>query len=437
MGPTRRSEIVGTTMAAVAFALSVLTGVVTAFPGAALSPRAGVAWVVALTLAGIVGVWRLRGDRDGAGARWAGDVLRGAGAVLGFVVLALMARPVAFAPPLTPASLAEGLAPGFVAAVFVVGLSRLSGRHAPADGQFAAPLSLAVLLVALVGAVAFQRHATLPRHYLREMELIARLPAFRDVRSLRDVGPDTLRVVPLGRVFVCQRCGRSGRCEVWVTPRRGDATESPPTTAPERVPTGFADDRELNVRADATRDLLSLDDGVLQALFDRERGAPHATAWDQLRPAPAPPLRWTILGALAGVLGLAALRWSRQARAAPVEGMLRDDGTIVQEGRVVRAAAPPGVAPGPVLIWLEASATTAHYRDVGSTTAARVEAGTLADHRASSIARGVGRRALVTGLALLGAAPLLAWGFGALPPRVRPTAGATRTALAEGLVLEE
>ncbi|MFO0628993.1 MAG: hypothetical protein U0325_25690 [Polyangiales bacterium] len=342
----------------------------------------------------------------------------------------------AFAPPLTPA-FAEGLAPGFVAAVFVVGLSRLSGRHAPADGQFAAPLLARRSPRGPRGRGGLQRHATLPRHYLREMELIARLPAFPRRRSIAARrGPDTLRVVPLGRVFVCQRCGRSGRCEV-VTPRRGDATESPPTTAPERVPTGFADDRELNVRADATRDLLSLDDGVLQALFDRERGAPHATAWDQLRPAPAPPLRWTILGALAGVLGLAALRWSRQARAAPVEGMLRDDGTIVQEGRVVRAAAPPGVAPGPVLIWLEASATTAHYRDVGSTTAARVEAGTLADHRASSIARGVGRRALVTGPRAAGRRAPARVGFGALPPRVRPTAGATRTALAEGLVLEE
>ncbi|MFO0628994.1 MAG: hypothetical protein U0325_25695 [Polyangiales bacterium] len=51
MGPTRRSEIVGTTMAAVAFALSVLTGVVTAFL-APRSPRAGVAWVVAPTSRG-------------------------------------------------------------------------------------------------------------------------------------------------------------------------------------------------------------------------------------------------------------------------------------------------------------------------------------------------------------------------------------------------
>lgn len=426
-------------MAATTLALCAGVTVISAMPGASLPRRASLAVMALAAMALAAFASLLRRDPEGARARAGADVLRGAAVLLTFVTLSLLHRPVAFAPALTLRELLMGCAPGLGAAALLVGVTRLYARRVdPSAGRVAAGVALLSLLAVLVGATALGRRTPPPERHAASMELFARLPAFRDVHSLRQAEPWMQRVVPLGRFFLLQRCP-GDRCQVWLTPRiDGDIEPSPSSLPPEQVSNVFADHREITVRLDAARDLVALDDGAHQLLFDRATGQARPTGWDQLRPAPAPPTRWTLLGAVGWVLALAAAWSTRRTKSAePVQAELRDDGAVIHQGRAVPLAAPPGLAPGPVLVWLAGEPPVSHYRDARTAASARVEPGTLEAFRAKQVARMIARRSLVTALVVLSVAPFVAWSVAALPPRPRLAEPSRRRVEDGGLVIED
>lgn len=439
MADTRSTGRLGTIVAATVLAMSAGFAAVSAMPGAALPPRASLAVAAVATTALAAFVSLLRRDTDGARARAGADVLRGAAVLLAFVTLALLHRPVAFAPMMTPRELVVGLAPGFGAAALWVGLARLLTRNVVASsGRVTAGLALTSLLAVLGASAVVRQRSAPPERHVASMEIFARLPAFRDVHSLRQAEPWMQRVVPLGPLLLLQRCP-DAHCQVWLTPRiDGSVEPSSPSLPPEQVTTVIADHREITVRIDAARDLVALDDGAHQLLFDRETGEARPAGWDQLRPAPAPPDRWIVLGAVGWILALAAAWSSRRTKAVdPVEAELRDDGVVIHQGRAVPLAAPPALSPGPVLVWLDGGSPVSHYRDARAPVSVRVEPGTLATFRANQVSRTVARRSLVSALVLLSAAPFVAWSVAALPPRRRLDASSRRRVEADGLVIED
>lgn len=434
----RSTGRLGITLAAATLALSGAASVVSALPGATLPLRVTAATLTLAAVSLAAGVTLLRRDPDGARARWGGDIFRGAAVLLGFVTLSMLHRPAAFAPPPSPRDLFDGFGPGLAAAALSVGVSRLLARDsAGASGRLAAGLALTTLL-ALVGASVTLRQRERPEDHVAALEVFARLPAFRDVPSLRRAEPWTQRVVPLGRFFLLQRCPGT-RCVVWLTPRLdGDLEPSPSSLPPESVGPMLEDQRELTVRLDAARGLIAVDDGVRQLLFDREGGDARPAGWDQLRPAPAPPARWILVASLGWALAVAAAWSSRRSRAAePVEAELRVDGALVHQGAALPLATPPGLTPGPVLLWLDGNAPASHYRDARTVAGARVEAGTLAIYRANAVSRAVARQSLVTALVLLSASPLVAWGIASLPPRPRAATTSRRHVEDGGLIVED
>lgn len=439
MADTRWTGRLGTYLAATTLALAAGVAVISAMPGASLSPRASSAVAAVTTMALVALVSLLRRDPDGARARAGADVLRGAAVLLGFVTLSLLHRPVAFAPMMTPRELIVGLAPGFGAAALWVGLARLLTRNVVASsGRVTAGLALTSLLAVLGASVVVRQRTAPPERHVAAMEVFARLPAFRDVHSLRQAEPWMQRVVPLGPLLLLQRCP-DAHCQVWLTPRLDGSIEpSPSSLPPEQVTTVIADHREITVRIDAARDLVALDDGAHQLLFDRETGEARPAGWDQLRPAPAPPDRWIVLGAVGWILALAAAWSSRRTKAVePVEAELRDDGAVIHLGRAVPLAAPPALSPGPVLVWLEGASPVSHYRDARAGASARVAPGTLVTFRANRVSRAVARRSLVTTLVFLSAAPFVAWSVAALPPRQRPAEASRRRVEDGGLIIED
>jgi FKBP-type peptidyl-prolyl cis-trans isomerase FkpA len=439
MADTRSTGRLGTYLSATTLALSAGVAVISAMPGVSLHPRASFAVMALAAVALTVGVSKLRRDPDGARARAGADVLRGAAVLLGFVTVSVLHRPAAFAPALTPRVHAGELMAGLHAAALSVGLTRLLTRSTGALlGRVTAGLALAALLAVLAASVVLQQRTAPPERFVASMEVFARLPAFRDVPSLRQAEPWMQRVVPLGRFFLLQRCP-GARCQVWLAPRiDGDIEPSPSSLPPEQADAVFADHREITVRLDAARDLIALDDGAHQLLFDRETGEARPAGWNQLRPAPAPPVRWTLLGALGWVLALAAAWSSRRTKAVePVEAELRDDGAVIHQGRAVPLAAPPTLSPGPVLVWLDGDSPVSHYRDARTTPGARMEPGTLTIFRANAISRAVARRSLVTALVFLSVAPFVAWGIAALPRREHPAANTRRRVEDGGLVIED
>lgn len=439
MAHTRSTGRLGIYLCATTLALCVGVLVISAMPRASLHPRDVFAGIALGALALAAGVRQLARDPDGARARGGADVLRGAAVLLGFVTLSLFHRPVAFAPLVTARDLLSGFAPGLAAAVLSVGVSRLLARDIdPSSGRVTAGLALTGLLAVLGAAALLRQRTAPPERHLAAMEVFARLPAFRDVHSLRQAEPWMQRVVPLGPLLLLQRCPGT-HCQVWLTPRLdGDVEPSPSSLPPEQVATVIADHREITVRIDAARDLVALDDGAQQLLFDRQTGEARPAGWDHLRPAPAPPARWIALGAAGWILALAAAWSSRRTRVVePVEAELRDDGAVIHQGRAVPLAARPGLSPGPVLVWLTGESPTAHYRDARTAASARVEPGTLATFRANIVSRAVARRSLVTALVFLCTAPFVAWSVAALPPRPRPEASARRRVEADGLIIED
>ena len=429
----------GTYLSATTLALSAGVAVISAMPGASLPPRASSAGAAVATTALAACVSLLRRDPDGARARAGADVLRGAAVLLAFVTLSLLHRPVAFAPMMTPRELVVGLTPGFGAAALWVGLARLLTRNVVASsGRVTAGLALTSLLAVLGASVVVRQRTPPPERHIASLEVFARLPAFRDVHSLRQAEPWMQRVVPLGPLLLLQRCP-DAHCQVWLTPRiDGSIEPSPSSLPPEEVTTVIADHREIIVRIDAARDLVALDDGAHQLLFDRETGEARPAGWDQLRPAPAPPDRWIVLGAVGWILALAAAWSSRRTKAVdPVEAELRDDGAMIHQGRAVPLAAPPTLSPGPVLVWLDGDSPVSHYRDARTTPGARVEPGTLAIFRANAISRAAARRSLVTALVFFSVAPFVAWGIAALPRREHPAANTRRRVEDGGLVIED
>lgn len=439
MADTRWTGRLGTYLAATTLALAAGVAVISAMPGASLSPRASSAVAAVATTALAACVSLLRRDPDGARARAGADVLRGAAVLLGFVTLGMLDRPVAFAPRVHPRMLVGPLVTGVTLAALSQGLSCLLARRINASsGRVIASLALTTLLAVLGASVVVRKRTAPPERYLAAMEVFARLPAFRDVHSLRQAEPWMQRVVPLGPLLLLQRCP-DAHCQVWLTPRiDGSIEPSPSSLPPEQVTTVIADHREIIVRIDAARDLVALDDGAHQLLFDRETGEARPAGWDQLRPAPAPPDRWIVLGAVGWILALAAAWSSRRTKAVdPVEAELRDDGAVIHQGRAVPLAAPPTLSPGPVLVWLDGASPVSHYRDAQAAASARVEPGTLATFRANAISRAVARRSLVTALVLLSAAPFVAWSVAALPPRQRVNASTRRSVEADGLVIED
>lgn len=439
MAHTRSTGRSGIFLAATTLALSVGAAVISAMPGASLSPRDAIAGMALAALALAAGGLQLRRDPDGARARGGADVLRGAAVLLGFVTLGMLDRPVAFAPRVHPRMLVGPLVTGVTLAALLQGLSCLLARRINASsGRVIASLALTTLLAVLGASVVVRKRTAPPERYLASMEVFARLPAFRDVPPLRQTEPWMQRVVPLGPLFLLQRCRRP-RCEVWLTPRlEGDVEPSPSSLPPEQVDAVIADDREITVRFDAARGLVALDDGAHLLLFDRESGEARPAGWRDLRPAPAPPDRWIALGAMGWLLALAAAWSSRRAKVVePVEAELRDDGAVIHQGRAVPLAAPPGLSPGPVLVWLAGESPVAHYRDARTAANARVAPGTLVTFRANQVSRAVARRSLATALVCLSAAPFVAWSVAALPPRPRPEASTRRHLEADGLLIED
>ena len=285
-------------------------------------------------------------------------------------------------------------------------------------GAYAALLVLAGLLVA---ATVASKRAPSRAQYLSSLPMFARLPAQTHLSS-RSSAPETDRcrdVVPLGDVTLVRdsngRCGTAEAvCSLGVvrSVRRGAPSAAALDAAPKSDARIYSNE-ELRVRLDGARDLLLVNDRIaldLRALRPRDVGP-----WN-LVPVLAPPRVWITFAATGLVLSLALLLATRRRRAPePVDATLRPDGALVLDGRALTGVAvPPEVAPGPVVVFLAQHLGALHYRDDAPQSGARVEAGTLADHRARVTARASMWAAIAWSVAALAGAPLAAWAHGAV-----------------------
>jgi hypothetical protein len=300
--------------------------------------------------------------------------------------------------------------------------------------RFGAYAALFGLVGFLGAAMVVSRRAPSRMQYVSSLPVFARLPAQTQLGSRSSASEsDRLRdVIPLGDVTLVRDCsGRRERTETWCTlgvvrsVQRGAPSAATLDAAPKSMAYVRNGD-ELRVRLDGARDLLIVNDVIaldLRALRPRSIGP-----WN-LVPVLAPPRAWITFAATGLVLSLALLLATRRRRAPePVEATLRPDGALVLDGRALTGVAvPPEVAPGPVVVFLAQHLGALHYRDDAPQSGARVEAGTLADHRARVTARASMWAAIAWSVTALAGAPLAAWAQGAV------TALATRRALLPAL----
>jgi|GEM_PF-1940165 len=305
-----------------------------------------------------------------------------------------------------------------IAATMARSLPPASWLRGARFGAYAASLALVGLLGA---ATVVSQRAPSRMQYLTSLPMFARLPAQTQLGSRSNASETDRRrdVIPLGDVTLVRDCsGRLGAVEAWCSlgvvrsVHRGALSTATLDAAPKSTAYIRHSD-ELRVRLDGARDLLVVNDRValdLRALRPRNVGP-----WN-LVPVLAPPRAWITFAATGLLLSLALLVATRRRRAAePVGATLRPDGALVLDGRALTGVAvPPNVAPGPVVVFLARGLVALHYRDDAPQSGARVEAGTLADHRARVTARASMWAAVAWATAALAGAPLAAWAHGAV-----------------------
>jgi FKBP-type peptidyl-prolyl cis-trans isomerase FkpA len=280
---------------------------------------------------------------------------------------------------------------------------------------YATVLTLAACVLC-AGAALYAQRAVPPERYLHALEVFARLPAQSQLRHLHDEsGGRCQDTIPLGELSLVRNCESSCRtpdavCDLSLERRATGREPAMVARSPSRK-AHVRNNRELLVRIDRTRELLVIEADTLHA-FDLRSLQPLPVSAAGLKPPLSAPFTWRVTAALfalaAVVMCFVARR--RMADAEPVEATLRDDRTLLYDGRaLVGVTIDPSIAAGPVVVFLTHVPSAAHYRDDAPQPNARVEAGTLTDHRDRAASRTWSRFGLAAAFAALSLAPTVAW----------------------------